>query len=86
MRPGIATPEDTFLRRQYPTQEVQGFCFGMSQAQANEWVHRLSILFNQALGDELQLPERRPARLEGVLSACPSNESDRCFAAKTAHM
>lgn len=63
-----------FYYRQYPTQEVQGFLFGMSQAQANEWVHRLSGMLNQALGDELQLPERRPARLEVVLSACPSLE------------
>ena len=63
-----------FYYRQYPTQEVQGFFFGMSQAQANEWVHRLSGMLNQSLGDELQLPERRPARLEAVLSACPSLE------------
>lgn len=28
--------------RLYPTQEVQGYLFGFSQAQANEWVHRLS--------------------------------------------
>lgn len=63
-----------FYYRQYPTQEVQGFFFGMSQAQANEWVHRLSGMLKQALGDELQLPERRPAKLEAVLSACPSLE------------
>lgn len=63
-----------FYYRQYPTQEVQGFFFGMSQAQANEWVHRLSGMLKQALGDELQLPERRPARLEAVLSTCPSLE------------
>lgn len=63
-----------FYYRQYPTQEVQGFFFGMSQAQANEWVHRLSGMLKQALGHELQLPERRPARLEAVLSACPSLE------------
>lgn len=63
-----------FYYRQYPTQEVQGFFFGMSQAQANEWVHRLSGMLNQALGSELQLPERRPARLEAVLLACPSLE------------
>lgn len=63
-----------FYYRQYPTQEVQGFLFGMSQAQANTWVHRLSGMLNQSLGDELQLPERRPANLEAVLSACPSLE------------
>jgi hypothetical protein len=57
--------------RQYPTQAVQGYLFGMGQAQANEWVHRLTGLLKQALGDELQLPERRPAKLGEVLSACP---------------
>lgn len=60
--------------RLYPTQAVQGFLFGMSQAQANEWVHRLTRVLNQALGYERQLPEREPANLEAVLSACPSLE------------
>jgi hypothetical protein len=57
--------------RQYPTQEVQGYLFGLGQAQANGWIHRLSGVLHQALGDELQLPERRPANLKAVLSACP---------------
>jgi hypothetical protein len=57
--------------RLYPTQAVQGFLFGMSQAQTNEWVHRLTRVLNQALGYERQLPEREPANLEAVLSACP---------------
>lgn len=57
--------------RQYPTQEVQGYLFGIKQAQANEWIHRLTGVLNQALGDELQLPERRPVKLSEVLSACP---------------
>ncbi len=60
--------------RLYPTQSVQGFLFGMSQAQANEWVHRLTRVLNQALGSERQLPEREPANLEAVLNACPSLE------------
>lgn len=63
-----------FYYRQYPTQEVQGFFFGMSQSQASEWIHRLSGLLNQALGEEQQLPERRAANLETVLSSCPSLE------------
>ncbi len=58
--------------RLYPTQAVQGFLFGMGQAQANEWVHRLTGVLNQALGYEQQLPEREPANLEAVLSRCPS--------------
>ena len=60
--------------QQYPTQEVQGFLFGMSQAQANEWVHRLTGVLNSALGEEQHLPEREPAKLEAVLSACPVSD------------
>ena len=60
--------------RIYPTQEVHGYLFGMSQAQTNEWVHRLTGVLNEALGEEQQLPERRPANLEAVLSTCPSLE------------
>lgn len=57
--------------RQYPTQEVQGYLFNLRQAQANEWIHRLSGLLNQALGEVQQLPERQPAKLSEVLAACP---------------
>jgi hypothetical protein len=60
--------------RLYPTQEVQGFLFGLSQAQANVWVYRLSPILNQALGYEQQLPEREPWKLKQVLAACPSLE------------
>ena len=63
-----------FYYRQYPTQEAQGFFFGMSQSQANDWIHRLSGLLKQALGYEMQLPERRAANVEAVLSGCPSLE------------
>ena len=58
--------------RLYPTQAVQGFLFGLGQAQANEWVHRLTGVLNRALGYEQQLPEREPSNLEAVLSRCPS--------------
>lgn len=60
--------------RLYPTQAVQGFLFGLSQAQANVWVYRLSPLLNQALGYEQQLPEREPWKLKQVLRTCPSLE------------
>lgn len=60
--------------RLYPTQEVQGFLFGMGQPQANEWVHRLTRVLNQALGYQKELPEREPANLKQVLEACPSLE------------
>jgi hypothetical protein len=63
-----------FYIRHYPTQEVQGFLFGIGQAQANVWVHRLTGVLNQALGYEQHLPERQPHKLEQVLSACPQLE------------
>jgi hypothetical protein len=63
-----------FYFRQYPTQEVQGFLFGLGQPQANEWVHRLTGVLNQALGKEQQLPERNPRKLKEVLAACPELE------------
>ncbi|WP_225938307.1 helix-turn-helix domain-containing protein [Leptothermofonsia sichuanensis] len=46
----------------YPTQAVQGFLFDLGQPQANEWVHKLTGVLNQALGYEKQLPEREPSR------------------------
>jgi hypothetical protein len=63
-----------FYFRQYPTQEVQGFLFGLGQAQANEWIHRLTGVLNQALGYEQQLPERNPRKLKEVLESCPELE------------
>ena len=59
-----------FYFRQYPTQEVQGFLFGLGQSQANQWIHRLTTVLNQALVEEQHLPERNPRKLEKVLAAC----------------
>lgn len=78
-RPKLADERDKLLFilvyfRLYPTQEVQGFLFDLGQPQANEWVHKLTRILNQALGYEKQLPEREPARLAAVLQACPSLE------------
>lgn len=57
--------------RFYPVQILLGFLFGMSQPQANEWIHRLTPILNEALGDEQQLPARRTADIEALLKACP---------------
>ena len=59
-----------FYFRYYPTQEVMGFLFGLSQSQANEWIHRLTPLLNAALGYEQQLPARQAADLEQLLAEC----------------
>ncbi len=60
-----------FYFKIYPIQEVMAMMFGMSQCQANHWIHRLTPVLQAALGCELKLPERRPARLHEVLSQCP---------------
>ena len=60
-----------FYVRVYPTQDVMGLFFGLSQPQVWAWVHRLTPLLQKALGHELHLPTRAPARLHQVLAACP---------------
>ena len=57
-----------------PIQAVQGLLFGMSQPQANEWVHRLTPFLNTALGPQQQLPARQPRDLEAVLGECEGLE------------
>lgn len=63
-----------FYFKVYPLQAVQGFFFGMSQAQACEWIHRLTPVLNQALGFQKQLPARKAADVTQVLRACPGLE------------
>lgn len=54
----------------YPLQVVQGQLFGMSQGQANVWIHTLTPVLQVALGYEQQLPGRDPAQMETVLAQC----------------
>jgi hypothetical protein len=63
-----------FYFKVYPLQAVQGFFFSMSQAQACEWIHRLTPILNQALGFEKQLPARKAADVTQVLRQCPGLE------------
>ena len=60
--------------RMYPVQVLQGYLFGMGQSQANEWIHRLTPILNQALGYEMQLPVRQSKDVEQVLASCPGLE------------
>jgi hypothetical protein len=60
-----------FYLRHYPTQEVLGFLFGISQGQANHWIHRLTPLVKKALGAEKELPGRTAADVKAFLQACP---------------
>jgi hypothetical protein len=63
-----------FYSRHYPIQEVVAFWFGFSQAQANQWIHRLMPVLDKALGREGQLPARSAAALAEVLHACEERE------------
>lgn len=59
----LPTMADTLLfiltyLKQNPIQEVQGQLFGMSQSNANKWIHVLHPVLNQALADQELLPAR----------------------------
>jgi hypothetical protein len=58
----------------YPIQELLGFLFGLSQPQANYWVHTLTPILNKALGYEKQLPARKTREIAQVLAECPELE------------
>jgi hypothetical protein len=45
----------------YPLQVVLGELFGLSQSQANHWIHRLLPVLRSALDDIGALPEREPS-------------------------
>ena len=47
----------TYLK-QNPIQEIQGQLFGMSQSNANQWIHLLHTVLNQALAHQELLPAR----------------------------
>jgi len=44
--------------KQNPIQEIQGQLLGMSQSSANEWIHLLHPVLNQALANQELLPAR----------------------------
>ena len=61
----IKRTEDKLLfilvyHKTYPLQIVQGELFGMSQSQANYWIHVLSPILQKALAYEEKLPSRSP--------------------------
>ncbi len=72
-KPTLGTLEDKllfilFYLKTYPLQEVIAFLFGMSQGQANVWIHRLAQILQMALGIEGHLPERDGAQLAEALA------------------
>jgi hypothetical protein len=60
-----------FYLRHYPTQEVLGFLFGISQGQANHWIHCLTPIVKKALGEEQELPGRTAEDSKAFMQDCP---------------
>jgi Helix-turn-helix of DDE superfamily endonuclease len=52
--------------KQNPIQEVQGQLFGMSQSNANKWIHVLHPVLNQTLADQDLLPARTAAEFAAM--------------------
>jgi hypothetical protein len=63
----------TYLK-QNPIQEVQGQLFGMSQANANKWLHLLHTVLNQALAQQALLPARTAGELATLLTSKPTKD------------
>jgi hypothetical protein len=63
----------TYLK-QNPIQEIQGQPFGMSQANANQWIHLLHSMLNQALAGQKLLPAQKADEVAAML-ATPLTES-----------
>jgi hypothetical protein len=61
--------------KQNPIQEVQGQLFGMSQSNANKWIHLLHPVLNQALADQELLPARTADDLAAMLTTPPTEVS-----------
>jgi hypothetical protein len=79
-KPRLATPEDQLLfiliyQKTYPLQTAHGLQFGMSQAQTNEWIHRLLPLLERSLTGLKQMPEREGSAFatRGVTPGVPTD-------------
>jgi len=60
-----------FWLKTYPLQQVIAVLPGMSQSQANVWIHRLSTVLKRTLLSGSYLPERNSACPEDALKKCP---------------
>jgi Helix-turn-helix of DDE superfamily endonuclease len=60
--------------KQNPIQELQGQLLGMSQSNANTWIHRLHTVLNQALEQQELLPARTAAELATLLTSTQTKE------------
>ena len=67
-KPVLKTSDDKlffilFYMKLYPLQEIIGYLFGMSQSQANYWIHVLSQVLKMALQCNDYLPQRVPEKM-----------------------
>ena len=60
--------------KQNPIQEVQGQLFGMSQSNANKWIHLLHAVLNHALADQELLPARTAEEFAAMSSQTDGRE------------
>jgi len=63
-----------FYLKIYPIQLLQGLLFGMSQSQANHWIHRLSKILQITLDQGEHLPERDGEKLHKNLEQNESHQ------------
>ena len=63
-----------FYYKVYPIQSAMGAMFGMSQSQVCYWIHILSPLLQQALGNKKCLPQRNPRTLQETLELCDMHD------------
>lgn len=78
-KPRLFSIEDKLLFilyyfKTYPLQAVIAMQFGMSQSQANEWIHKLSRVLYMAPDKLGQAPERDAEALEKALQNIPYYE------------
>ena len=71
-KPKLQSMEDRlffilFYLKTYPLQEVIGHLFGLSQGQANIWIHKLSLVLKEALNRKGYMPTRLPEEMLTLL-------------------
>lgn len=84
----LPTIEDKLLfilvyLKQAPTQTLHGQLFGLSQSNANKWIHLLHLVLNQALATAGVLPSR-VALVQGADPLPPARSNDPAFFSMTA--
>jgi hypothetical protein len=79
-KPRLATPAEQLLfiliyQKTYPLQTAHGLQFGLSQAQTNEWIHRLLPILERSFICLKQMPERDGAAftVSGVTPGVPTD-------------